>query len=208
MRAMLENVCPSCCLAGKGLQERETFSIHPSKLLLREVVPDRFLPCSLAICRADMAPLLQVEQMVRKTVAGLPLASKPPEKKAAAAMPAWNIHSASTKVGQACARNLKDLQPQMDSCSPPTLTCLQWVLWCSPAAQAFFQGAQGYVAFFRRKAALCRRLAEGIEHRRRRWRIRGRAAGTPYRASAPSAASAWHPMQRIAWGLRSSLSQT
>ena len=124
MRAMLENVPPSWCLAGKGPPEAETFSTPPQQSLLQEELPGRFLSCSLATCRTDIVPLLQVEQMVRQTVAGLPLASKPPEKKAAAAMPAWNIHSASTKVGKACARNLTDLRSQMDLCSLPMLDLL------------------------------------------------------------------------------------
>jgi len=41
--------------------------------------------------------MCQVEEMVRRTAAGLPQVSKPADKKAASA-PAWNIHSASTKV--------------------------------------------------------------------------------------------------------------
>ena len=39
----------------------------------------------------------QVEEMVGRTAAGLPQVSKPADKKAAST-PAWNIHSASTKV--------------------------------------------------------------------------------------------------------------
>ncbi len=85
MHAMLENFRPSLCLAGRG------------------PIGD-FQHATLPIDRTDMATLLQIEQMVRKTVAGLTLASKPTEKRAAVAMPAWNIHSASTKVGPPCAR--------------------------------------------------------------------------------------------------------
>ena len=39
----------------------------------------------------------QVEEMVRRTAAGLPQVSKPADKKATSA-PAWNALSASTKV--------------------------------------------------------------------------------------------------------------
>ncbi len=43
----------------------------------------------------------QVEEMAKRTAAGLPQVSKPADKKAAST-PAWNIHSASTKVTLNC----------------------------------------------------------------------------------------------------------
>ena len=47
----------------------------------------------------------QVEGMAGRTAAGLPQVSKPADKKAAST-PAWNIHSASTKVPHSSSHSL------------------------------------------------------------------------------------------------------
>ena len=51
----------------------------------------------LSVCKHGWLHVVQVEEMVSRTAAGLPQSSKPAEKKPAAA-PIWNMHAASFKV--------------------------------------------------------------------------------------------------------------